>query len=87
MKLVIALTMASGVGLLASAAQADETRIGVGVGPVGAGVTVGESHSLDRDRTTVIRRQDEPRGRTTIIRKEEHVDPERKVIIHEHDND
>jgi hypothetical protein len=43
-------------------AQADETRVGVGVGPVGAGPRVGESH--ERDRTTVIGREDEPRERT-----------------------
>jgi hypothetical protein len=57
----------------------------VGVGPVGAGVTVGESrdHYRDRDRdTTVIRRErDEPREQTTIIKKEREA-PADKVIIH-----
>jgi len=52
-----------------------------GVGPVGAGVTVGESH--DHDRTTVIKK--EPSEHTTVIKKE-HEEPDRKVIIHEHDH-
>jgi len=33
--------------LAAAAANAEETRIGVGVGPVGAGVTVGQSPSYE----------------------------------------
>jgi hypothetical protein len=86
MKLVMALAAAAGIALAIPSAQADETRVGVGVGPVGAGVTVGESH--ERDRTTVIRREreDEPRDRTTIIRKERE-EPDHKVIIKEHDRD
>ncbi len=59
--------------------------MGVGVGPVGAGVTVGEAP--DRDRTTVIKREDDTGEWSTVIRKEEHVEPERKVIIREHDHD
>ena len=59
--------------------------VGVRVGPVGAGVTVGESHhDYDRDRVrekTVIRR-DEPRDRTTIIKKERGDGTESKTIIH-----
>src|SRR5580698_7350466 len=57
---------------LAAPALADD--VGVRVGPVGAGVTVGEgNHDYDRDRVrekTVIRR-DEPvdRDRTTVIKK------------------
>jgi hypothetical protein len=84
MKLAIALAAAAGIALAIPAAQADETRVGVGVGPVGAGVTVGESH--ERERTTVIRREDEPRERTTIIRKERE-EPDHKVIIKERDRD
>jgi hypothetical protein len=80
----IALAAAAGIALAIPAAQADETRVGVGVGPVGAGVTVGESH--ERERTTVIRREDEPRERTTIIRKERE-EPDHKVIIKERDRD
>ena len=66
---------------LAAPALADE--VGVRVGPVGAGVTVGESrdHYRDRDReTTVIRREREPREQTTIIKRER--EPADKVIIH-----
>jgi len=66
------------------AANADDARIGVGVGPVGAGVTVGDSH--DHDRTTIIKKEEEPRERTTIIRKE-HEDPPDRVIVKEHDRD
>ncbi len=78
-------SLAAGIALAIPAAQADETRVGVGVGPVGAGVTVGESR--EHDRTTVIKREDEPRERTTIIRKEREEEPDRKVIIKEHDRD
>jgi hypothetical protein len=85
MKMAIALTAAAGIALAIPTAQADEARVGVGVGPVGAGVTVGESH--ERDRTTVIRPADEPRERTTIIKKEREEEPDRKVIIKEHDRD
>jgi len=49
-------------------ASAEEVGIGVGVGPVGAGVTVGQSPSYER-RTTVIRER-EPRDETEVIRKE-----------------
>jgi hypothetical protein len=47
--------------------------MGVRVGPVGAGVTVGEGNrdydtDRDRDRTTVIKER-EPRDRTTVIKK------------------
>ena len=68
--------------LAASAASAQETRVGVGVGPVGAGVTVGQSPSYER-RTTVIRER-EPRDETVVIRKERR-EPREKVIIHERD--
>jgi hypothetical protein len=83
-KLAIGLATAAGIALAIPSAQADETRVGVGVGPVGAGVTIGESHECDR--ATVIRREDEPRERTTIIRKERE-EPDHKVIIKEHDRD
>jgi hypothetical protein len=48
--------------------------VGVRVGPVGAGVTVGEGNrdydtDRDRDRTTVIKER-EPRDRTTVIKKD-----------------
>jgi len=67
---------------LAAPALADD--VGVRVGPVGAGVTVGESHDRDRDRDrerTVIKR-DEPGERTTIIKKERGDGVESKTIIH-----
>src|SRR5436190_18585307 len=40
--------LAAGLALAASVASAEETRVGVGVGPVGAGVTVGESPRHER---------------------------------------
>lgn len=65
------LLIAAAVGALATPALADE--VGVRVGPVGAGVTVGEGHrDYDRDRVrekTVIK-QHEPSDRTTVIKKE-----------------
>ena len=66
--------------LVASPVIADE--VGVHVGPVGAGVTVGEEH---RDRTTVIKEQ-EPRDRTTVIKKEDELGNREKTIIH-HEKD
>jgi len=73
---------------LAAPALADE--VGVRVGPVGAGVTVGESHrDYDRDRVqekTVIRK-DEPvdRDRTTVIKKEDSDGNRSKTVIHHDD--
>lgn len=81
MKKLIILT-AAGLCMAATAAGAEETRIGVGVGPVGAGVTVGQSPSYER-RTTVVRER-EPRDETVVIRKERR-EPREKVIIHERD--
>ena len=66
--------------------MADE--VGVRVGPVGAGVTVGESHrdnyDRDRDRTTVIKER-EPTDRTTIIKKDHGDGVESKTVIHHDD--
>ena len=71
---------------LAAPALADE--VGVGIGPVGAGVTVGESHPVyDRDRVrerTVIRR-DEPTDRTTVIKRNHGDGVRSKTIIHHDD--
>ena len=74
------LCAAVGLSLTASVASAEETRVGVGVGPVGAGVTVGQSPSHER-RTTVIKER-EPRDDTVVIRKERR-EPRDKVIIRE----
>ena len=71
---------------LAAPALADE--VGVRVGPVGAGVTVGESHhDYDRDRVrekTVIR-EHEPSDRTTVIKKEDSDGNRSKTVIHHND--
>jgi hypothetical protein len=86
MKYVLGLAVAAAM-CAAVPASADEVGVGVGVGPVGAGVTVGESHrDWDRDhsRTTVIK-EHEPRDKTVIINKERERDPDRKVIIHDRD--
>ena len=74
--------VAAGLTMGSTFAMAEETRIGVGVGPVGAGVTVGQSPSHER-RTTVIRER-EPRDETVVIRKERR-EPRDKVIIRERD--
>jgi len=80
------LLVAAATCALAAPALADE--VGVHVGPVGAGVTVGESHhDYDRDRVrekTVIR-EHEPADRTTIIKKDRGDGVESKTVIH-HDN-
>lgn len=76
------------VTAIAAPAFADD--VGVHVGPVGAGVTVGQSHEYrerdrDRDRTTVIRER-EPADRTTVIKKEDEFGNRSKTVIY-HDND
>jgi hypothetical protein len=73
------------IGIIATPAFADE--VGVRVGPVGAGVTVGESHDRDyrdRDRTTVIKER-EPTDRTTVIKKEDSNGNRSKTVIHDND--
>jgi hypothetical protein len=47
------LIAAAGKGLIANVANAEDARVGVGVGPVGAGVTVGQSPRDERH--TVVR--------------------------------
>lgn len=82
-KFLLAAAMATAV---AAPVFADE--VGVHVGPVGAGVTVGQSHEYrerDRDHTTVIRER-EPADRTTVIKKEDEFGNRSKTVIH-HDND
>jgi hypothetical protein len=83
------LLIAAAVGALAGPAMAEE--VGVRVGPVGAGVTVGEGHrdnDRDRDRDRTVIKEHEPRDhdRTTIIKKDHGDGVETKTIIH-HDND
>ena len=72
------------VSAIAAPAFADD--VGVRVGPVGAGVSVGESHDRDRDRdrTTVVK-EHEPESKT-VIKKEDDYGNREKTIIH-HDND
>jgi hypothetical protein len=80
------LFVAAVIGVIAAPAFADE--VGVRVGPVGAGVSVGEVHDRDRDRdrdrTTVIKER-EPRDSTTVIKKEDANGDRSKTVIH-HDN-
>lgn len=73
------------VAALATPAVADE--VGVRVGPVGAGVTVGEGHRdvvRERERTTVIK-EHEPADRTTVIKKEHDDGVRSKTVIKERD--
>lgn len=73
------------VATLATPAFADE--VGVRVGPVGAGVSVGEGHrDYDRDRERTVIKEREPSERTTIIKKERGDGVEEKTVIH-HDRD
>jgi hypothetical protein len=74
--------------ITAIAAPAFADDVGVRVGPVGAGATVGESHEYsdrDRDRTTVIKER-EPADRKTVIKKEDDLGNREKTVIH-HDRD
>jgi hypothetical protein len=81
------------VGLFATPAFADfatpafADEVGVRAGPVGAGVTVGQSpeyRDRDRDRTTVIKDRRDT-DRTTIIKKDHDDVVERKTVIHHDD--
>lgn len=71
------------VSAIAAPAFADD--VGVRVGPVGAGVTVGESHDRDRDRdrTTVVK-EHEPESKT-VIKKEDDMGNREKTVIHHGD--
>jgi hypothetical protein len=74
--------------ITAIAAPAFADEVGVRVGPVGAGATIGESHEYrdrDRDRTTVIKER-EPADRKTVIKKEDEFGNREKTVIH-HDRD
>jgi hypothetical protein len=77
------------VAALATPALAED--VGVRVGPVGAGVTVGEGHRdydrdrvRDRDTTTVIKER-EPTDRTTVIKKDNDDGVRSKTIIKDRD--
>jgi hypothetical protein len=77
------LFVAAAVGAMTMPAFADE--VGVRVGPVGAGVTVGDGHpdyDRDRDRDRTVIREREPTDRTTIIKKEHGDGVESKTVIH-----
>jgi hypothetical protein len=77
------LFVAAAIGALAAPAMAEE--VGVRVGPVGAGVTVGEGHrdyDRDRDRDRTVIREREPSERTTVIKKERGDGVESKTVIH-----
>jgi Ni/Co efflux regulator RcnB len=83
------LLIVAAVVAIATPALADE--VGVHVGPVGAGVTVGDGHrdydrdrDRDRDHTTVIKER-EPSDRTTVIKKENDDGTRSKTIIHDRD--
>jgi hypothetical protein len=74
--------LAAGIACaLAAPAFADD--VGVRVGPVGAGVTTGESH--DRDRTTIVKERERKPESKTVIKKEDSEGNREKTVIH-HDN-
>jgi hypothetical protein len=81
------LLAAAMIGAFATPVLADD--VGVRVGPVGAGVTVGEDHrdrDMDRDHTTVIRKDERaPTDRTTVIKKEDSDGNRSKTVIHHDD--
>ena len=79
-KYLVAAAFAAGV---ASPVFADE--VGVHVGPVGAGVTVGETRDpavVERERTTVIKEHPESK---TVIKKEDSYGNREKTVIHHDD--
>jgi hypothetical protein len=76
------LLIIAAVAALATPALADE--VGVHVGPVGAGVTVGDGHP-DRVRERTVIREHEPSERTTVIKKDHDDGTRSKTVIHERD--
>ena len=80
------LIVAAAMGAIATPALAED--VGVRVGPVGAGVSVGESRDrvrdVDRDRTTIVKER-EPTDRTTVIKKENEDGDRTKTVIHHDD--
>jgi hypothetical protein len=77
------LFIAAATCALAAPAMAED--VGVRVGPVGAGVTVGEGHrdyDRDRDRERTVIKHREPGERTTIIKRDRDDGVESKTIIH-----
>ncbi len=81
------LIVAAAIGAIATPALAED--VGVHVGPVGAGVTVGDGRDhvrdVDRDRTTTIVKEREPTDRTTVIKKEDENGDRTKTVIHHDD--
>jgi hypothetical protein len=75
------LFVAAAIGALATPALADD--IGVHVGPVGAGVTTGHGSDYDRRRTVI--KEHEPRDRTTVIKKQNEDGDRSKTVIHHDD--
>lgn len=76
-------TIAAGILAVSAPSFADEVAVGAGVGPVGAGVTVGAAP--DREKTTVIKERGPDRERTTVIKKDRDYDHDHdKVIIDRH---
>ncbi|WP_347952052.1 hypothetical protein [Bradyrhizobium sp. CER78] len=81
------LLAAATVTAIASPVFADD--VGVRVGPVGAGVTVGrapEYRDRDRDRTTVIREREPRSDRTTVIKTRDEFGDRSKTVIHDDDD-
>ena len=80
------LIVAAAIGAIATPALAED--VGVRVGPVGAGVSVGESRDhvrdVDRDSTTIVKER-EPTDRTTVIKKENEDGDRTKTVIHHDD--
>lgn len=78
--------VAAVIGAIATPAFADD--VGVRVGPVGAGVTVGEGHrdyDRDRDRDRTVVKEREPSERTTVIKKDHDDGTRSKTVIHDRD--
>jgi hypothetical protein len=75
--------MIATLAALNSPALADD--VGVRVGPVGAGVTVGEDHDRDRERERTVIKEREPTERTTMTKKDHDDGVRSKPIIKERD--
>ena len=78
------LVAAAVIAAMSAPAFADD--VGVKVGPVGAGATVGETHDHDRDRDRTVVKEREPSDSKTVIKKEDENGNREKTVIH-HDKD
>ena len=81
----IAVLLATSAARCAAPALADDVHVGVGLGPVGAGVTVGSGPDRVVHEREVIHERDRAPDKVIIKKERERPVVEKKTIIKEHD--